>query len=289
MGLTYLPINSEAISQDSLLELVTWPDKARLNFDEVQFDAAVIANIEAATLPTTLADLPNANVFTSVFSVDVAAALGIPIFGSIDGKFSRRIYVQEYLRFKDDETTIPKKRYGIGIRWIVNVKILNTQAKINSLPFLSASAQVGNVEATALFQVIGIQSAKVTQAIPAPADLNVTTFVEMQQAFAKIIALVDAVDTRVTVQLLAIMAEVRDNSLLAYEAAIATGWALTKIDEGKSLAQAKNEWPNGTPSFDDAVKSVYIDITGNSDELNKPDNASRNKAHERLSGLRVRK
>lgn len=73
-----------------------------------------------------------------------------------------------------------------------------------------------------LFQVKGIQSPKITQAIPAPADLNVTTFVEMQQAFAKIIGLIDDAEMNETVQLLAILAEVKDTTLQAYEAVMAT-------------------------------------------------------------------
>jgi len=275
----YIPITVDALSPDALREFV--PARA--------LDGLTMESLTRGIPPTGLRDLPNTDTFTSVMSVDLAAAVGIPLYGSVDAKFSRRIYIQEFLRFVDDESSTPKKRYAVGVRWVVNVKILNASVKISSLPFISASAQVGDVEASARFQIIGLNSAKINQAIPVPADLNVETYVVMQDAFKKIKDLVDDAGTIVTPQVVAIWTEVADHSPQAYETALATCWALSKIDENKSLQTAMDESPQNSFFFNDAMKSVYIDIAKTSDLLTKPSAEARTLAHDRLLGFRLRR
>lgn len=240
------------------------------------------------TQPTKLSDLPNTDLFTSVLSIDAAAKLGVPIFGSAEGKLARRIVVQEFLRFVDDKSSTPVKRWGVGIRWIVNAKSLSAEAKVSSLSFLSASAQIGTVEATSKFQLVGIQSDAINAALPTRSNLDVEAYVEFQQAFDKIKNLITAPETQITPQVVGILAEVKPSTDETYEAALATGWGLSKIDEGRSLQQALDEFKSGSVFFEDTVRSVYLDVAKTTDPLQKPGAEVRARAHRLLNGLRVR-
>lgn len=107
-------------------------------------------------------------------SLDIVLTLGIPV-GTTDTKFSRKVFIQEYLKNLDIQKGEETVRWGIGVRWIVNFKTLDVQAKTASITMIVASAQVGYVEAEARFQVIGIGSRDITTAIPAPVSLFVAS------------------------------------------------------------------------------------------------------------------
>ena len=75
---------------------------------------------------------------------------------------------------------------GIAIRWIVNIKKLNANANITSLPMVTASAQFNNLSASVRFEVIGISSSEITALLPTSVDLKADTYVDLQNAFEKI-------------------------------------------------------------------------------------------------------
>ena len=122
--------------------------------------------------PQDIRDLTSENIFTSLLSIDAAAELKIP-FGEASGKFSRRIFIMEYLKYVDIEEAGEQVRYGVGVRAVSNFKLLSGKAKISSLPFIAASAELGFVEATLRFDVLGLQSPKITNIIPSPSRLGV--------------------------------------------------------------------------------------------------------------------
>ncbi len=248
---------------------------------------AALNSLAANPPPATLNDLTNEDTFVSLLSVEAAASLGIP-FGSAESKTARRIVVQEYAKYRDIMEGTTAVRWGVGVRWIVNVKILNTEAKISSVPMVAASAQVGFVEATARFQVLGIASPEVTKAIPAPTDLNTETYVELKQALLKIKALIYEQATTIRPQVLAITADAPETSERSYEGALAVAWALTKISEGRTLLRAQTEYEKSSAFFREEVKSVYIDVASTSDANSKPSDEARAKARRILNDLSVR-
>jgi hypothetical protein len=250
----------------------------------------LITEIRKGTVkvPTKLTDLPRQNTFTSTMSLDVAASLGIPV-GSTDTKYSRRIFIQEYLKYLDIKKAKQTVRWGIGVRWVVNYKMLDVQAKTTSIALIAASAQVGSIEAEARFQVIGIDSAEITAAIPAPVNLSVDTYVVLNDAFMKIKGLIWGSNTTVTPQILAVLGEIKDEVDQDFEEALAVSWALTKIAEGQTLQYALDDSRIRSLGFDSAVKAIFISIANSSEPNKKPSNSAQSRAREILVGFSLRR
>jgi hypothetical protein len=97
-------------------------------------------------LPTQLNELDRETVDIIDLSVDTALALKIP-FGSTDNKIARRVYIQEYKKYKEINQGNEILHCGIAIRWVVNIKKLNADANITSLPMVTASAQFNSLSA----------------------------------------------------------------------------------------------------------------------------------------------
>lgn len=209
------------------------------------------------TPPTSLQDLFSEDVFTSQLSVNAATELKIP-FGAVDNKFSRKIFIQEYAKFIDIKEGAQSVRWGVSIRWIVNLKINNASAQISSLPMVAASAQVGYINASARFQVIGLSSSKITTLMPSPAELTIDTYVEMKNAFSSIKALIHDSTTIVKPQILSVLAEVNEEKDQYFQEVLAVSWALTCLQNGKSLANAQLK--NKNQYFNETVKATYEQI-----------------------------
>jgi hypothetical protein len=238
-------------------------------------------------IPQSLQDLENFKSFTSILSIDTALKLDIP-FGAKDSKFSRRVFIQDTLMYKDITDGEQKVRYGVGVRWIVNTLKLDAKANISSLPFITASAEFGFVQATASFDVLGLKSAEIAKAIPTPTKLDIETYVEMAEALKTIKGLIYDAKTEVNPQLIAVLGRERDRMEDDYRDALATGWALNRIKDGKRLQDIIHDKEMQAPMFMDVVKSVYLDITGTTALHAKPEDDARTRAKKLLDGLVVK-
>lgn len=232
---------------------------------------SLVDKINAGTiaLPTALAGLPIINTETTNYSLDEALAFGLPV-GQADGKLSRRIFVQNFVQYKEIKEGDETVWYGVGIRWIVNAKTLDANAKLNnSIPFLAASAEVRSVEASSRFQVIGLTSAEITNAVEIPMDLNVDSYVKLFAAFQKLKGLMNNPNTVVAPQIIARLVDVKPNSTKTYTDALTIGWALARLADGKTLQEAQDNYPNFAPGTSNDVlvytknliKNVYEDVS----------------------------
>lgn len=244
----------------------------------------LISRVHSMTPPKTLQELDTADSFTSVLSVDAAAALKIP-FGTMEGKFSRKIFVQDYLHYTDLQDQGQKIRWGVGIRWIVNIKQLDGKAEISSLPYVAASAQLGYVQAEARFQVLGLNSPEIVKKTPAPLPLNTETFSEMNGALKDIKSLIWDSNTLVKPKILAVLGQERPHTDSQYDEALAVSWALSKIKDGDTLRDALDEIKNESSLFEDTVRGVYLDIVKSSEQNYRPDVDAKDKARRLLKGL----
>ncbi len=204
----FIPLGSSDLDVDNVKKAVDFSLSANL------FNSVVENSIN---VPKTLNELTSEDVFTSRLSVDAALELRLPIGGDIESKVSRRIFIQEYSKFKDIVEGTQKVRYGVGIRWIVNIKIIDSKASITQLPFIAASVQFGYAEASARFQVIGLSSAEITNLLPVPQALNIDSYGDMFKAFENIKKQIYSQNTIVTPEILSVLGEVKDQKNQNYE------------------------------------------------------------------------
>lgn len=242
-----------------------------------------VANNEVL-LPTTLDELDRETVDIIDLSVGAALSLKIP-FGSTDNKISRRIFIQEYKKYKEIIDGDEVLHCGIAIRWIVNIKKLNANANITSLPMVTASAQFNNLSASVRFEVIGISSSEITALLPTSVDLKADTYVDLQNTFEKIKSKVWLTQTSISPSILGVFGNVKsDEEKVIYEA-VAISYALKKIKAGKSLKKALSGVTEHLDSTKDIIKSVYEEITKSSDMITSPSESSKEKAKQFLNNL----
>lgn len=78
-----------------------------------------------------------------------------------------------------------------------------TKFKAN-LSFLAASAELGHIKAEWILHVIGLAGLKIDEALILPRELNVETFVLIQQSLSKLIKAINDKSTKFIPTLLAI-------------------------------------------------------------------------------------
>ena len=233
--------------------------------------------------PQDIRDLTSENIFTSLLSIDAAAELKIP-FGEASGKFSRRIFIMEYLKYVDIEEAGEQVRYGVGVRAVSNFKLRIGKAKISSLPFIAASAELGFVEATLRFDVLGLQSPKITNIIPTPSRLGVETYTLIGKAFTEIKKLVWDSETIVSPRILSVLGNSSCDDKSIFGESVAVCWALTRIKKRDKLGDALKEIQGESEAFVETVKRVYDAIAGSTGNDEKPDLQESRYAGEVLMG-----
>jgi hypothetical protein len=147
-------------------------------------------------IPQTTDDLEELVSYTYDLTVRRAGEFNIPVVGSVSGGFDRRVVVYEWTRYKEvDGAQEIKCRYGYAIRFCLTVSKWDVQAKL-SLPFLSAQAELGNLQASWLMQVRGLVGPKIDAAVLPPQELKVETFVIARQSLEAVIAAIADPSTR---------------------------------------------------------------------------------------------
>ena len=218
-------------------------------------------------------------------TVTRAGELKIPVAGSVGGGMSRRVVISEYSQSKVvvDSSGV-ERRYGYAIRFCLTVNKWNVDAKL-SLPFLSAQAQLGQIEAGWTMQVLGLAGEKIRAAILPPKALSVETFVIAQQSLEKII---DAVKDPTTKFIPGVVIAVSDPNAPRFllRRGVVQGFALYRLFKGNSIDQAIAELGTNVGADHDTIIDVYgaIGVTAPNES---PDANARSAAQGLLGGLKV--
>jgi hypothetical protein len=218
----------------------------------------LIASTEPNTtpaFPTSLIDLPYTGTLSSLLEARLAAQLGIPVAG-IELTAGRSVFVQQFQRYAWIVDGGRRVMHGVAVRWLVEIQKIDVQAKLNSLAMLAASAQLGYVNATVRFDVIGIISKEIDAAIPAPTVLSVETHAEYAEALKRITNLMW--DNSVTVRPQPLSIGVDRLSMAGKD--VQQGWVYFKIASGQSLRKTLADLIDPTPELKTEIEQIYRDI-----------------------------
>ncbi len=209
-------------------------------------------------------------------TVSAASELQIPVAGSASGGFNRRVIVLERAAFSRTVSGDIERQYGYAIRLCVTVNRWQADTKV-SLPFLAASAQLGTIEAQWILQVIGLNGKEIDASILPPTELNVDTFVIAKQSLEKIISALNDPSTRFLARLIA---EIHppDAEQMELRASVARAYALSSIERGRSLTEAKNHLGSDDGTVQDALATVYEKFGGLANPADTPSPEVRRKA-----------
>jgi hypothetical protein len=242
-----------------------------------------VADIDTEDVPKTLAEL-NASVTRSYdLTATRAGDLNIPVAGTISGGYNRRVVVLERAAYKI-VTGHSGAEYHLGyaIRLCLTVNKWDTSLKI-SLPFVAASAQMGQVEASWMLQVLGLAGPKLAAATAPPAELNVETFVIAKQSLQ---SLIEAVNDKSTVFTAYQIARIespdrRDEEL---RRGVARAYALSRIARRWNLADALGRISSGEPVVNDSIRDTYEAIAPGGD-TDRPSEEAARKSRDLLGGV----
>lgn len=253
--LQYLPISGSP--SVVLADLSTLKDVIELQSEDLlrQVDSKKLE------LPSTLEQLDRETVDIIDLSVDTALALKIP-FGATDNKLQRRIYIQEYKKYRELTEGDQVIHTGIAIRWVVNILKLNNNADLSSLPLVTASAEFNNLKASVRFEVVGLSSPDITNYLPSNVDLKTETYVTLKNAFEKIKSKIWDKDTQVHPTVLGMFGNVKTPATDRLADAIGITYALNKIKEGKTLARALGSLGVSSSLNKELITSVYQELLG---------------------------
>ena len=275
----FVPIALEAIKTSRQLIKVL-PNKASLKL------ATELAE-NRRSAPSKLSELTNDELIQTKLSTNVAGKLGIP-FGSTEGSFSRSIFIQEHAKYVDIPNGKGNVRWGVAIRWISNIKVIDVKANISSLPVISASAELGHVEASSKFQVIGMSSKKITELMPSNVALSIESYAEMKRALQEIKAEIWSKNTTIAPTILSVYSSITDNVDNKYLEPLAASWALSKIQEGRTLNYALQQDPIRTSDTQSTIESVYMDVVESTDRNIKPSEKAKRKTRSFLHGMTIK-
>ena len=233
--------------------------------------------------PPAADDLGEIVATTYSLSIEAAGRLNIPVFGNASGSLSRQVVVYEWSRFRDvgqpDGST---QRWGFAIRFCVTVTKAAGEATV-SLPVLAAEAQLGRVEAGWTMQVKGISGPKIREAVLAPEELDVETYIKARNSMQEIIAAIGDADTVIKPELLLTVPP--DRPLDEYGRQALTTYVVACIGNGRLADWAINKLGNTEPARN-IVRAVYEDFGVAQGEA--PGAVARAQAEEALRGVRIR-
>jgi hypothetical protein len=237
-------------------------------------------------IPQNLDELTTIVTRTYDLSVTAAGELNIPVVGTVSGGVSRRVVVLERTAYK--EITDPagtRRQYGYALRLALTVGKITAEAKM-TLPFLAASAELGQVEAKWTLQVMGLSGPKIDAAMLPPKELNLETFVLANQSLQSLINAVRDPQTRFTAALVALFKPVEAVER-EYRASAGRAYALARIERGRKRLEALNDLGQISQEMRDAIVDTYKDVAGITSDIEAPAAEARAKASALLGPIRV--
>jgi hypothetical protein len=218
--------------------------------------AAPVADVDPSDLPKKLSDLTASVVRTYDLSVTGAGELSIPVVGSIGGGYNRRVVVLERAAYKVVMGhSGAEYHYGYAIRLCLTINKWDANLKV-SLPFLAASAQMGQVEAAWMMQILGLAGVKIDEGIAPPNELSVETFVIAKQSLQ---ALIEAVNDPTTVFAAHQIAKLESATIRdeAFRRGVVKAYALSRVARRASLQETLNRLQTGDPVANDSIRDTY--------------------------------
>lgn len=236
-------------------------------------------------LPQTIDDLPIQVSRTYDLSVTAAGQLNIPVIGSVSGGLNRRVVVLERTAYKEIVEDQITNQFGYAIRLAVTVNKVTAEVNLN-LPFLAASAQLGQIEAKWTLQVIGLSGPKIDSALLPPKELNLETFVLANQSLDSLIKAVRDQSTKFKAQLVGIIkpADVVEREFLT---AIGKVYALGRFERGKKRGDALADLGSIRDEMRDAIVDTYKDFAGITNDTEAPSPQVRTRAASLLGPVKV--
>lgn len=244
-----------------------------------------VKGIDPKDIPQTPAELGELISYTYDLTVRRAGELNIPVVGSISGGFDRRVIVFEWTRYKtlSDEKNI-QYRYGYVIRFCLTISKWDVKGKL-SLPFLSAQAELGNIEASWLMQVRGLNGPKIDSVVLPPQDLKVETFVIAKQSLEAVIQAINDPSTKfVPGMLLSKIDPTTDEA--QYRLSAIRAFAVYSVSRGRTGSAAQSRLPSTDPAISDTITEVY-NYFGITDPTVSPSNQMRENATRMLNGIKA--
>lgn len=236
-------------------------------------------------IPQTIGELDG--LVSTIYDLTATRAieLKIPVAGSVGGGMSRRVVISEYSQSKllTDSNGV-ELRYGYAVRFCLTVNKWDVDAKL-SLPFLSAQAQLGQIEAGWTMQVMGLNGPKIREAILPPKPLSVETFVIAQQSLEKIIAAINDPTTQFIAGVVIATNDPRAPNV-RFRRGVIQAFALYRLFKGDSINEAIAELGSGSGGDHDVIVDAYgaLGITAANET---PGANVRSNAQTLLGGLKV--
>lgn len=210
----------------------------------------------AGDIPQSPAELGELTSSSYDLSVTRAGELNIPVVGSVGGGTSRRVVVLEWTRFKRlTEADGTELRYGFAIRFCLTVNKWSADLKL-SLPFLSAQAELGNIQAAWTMEVRGLTGTKVNAAVLPPQPLSVETFVTARQSLEGIVAAINDPSTTFVPGILLSKTNPLGRDSRLRKSAI-EAYALYSVFKGRNADRAVSGLTLKAPEEADSIRAVY--------------------------------
>jgi len=241
--------------------------------------------VDPEQIPQTRDELSELLSFTYDLTVTRAGELNIPIVGSVSGGFNRRVIVYEWTRYKElTGSGSIKYRFGYVIRFCLTVSKWEVQGKL-SLPFLTAQAELGNIEASWLMQVRGLIGPKIDSVVLPPQDLKVETFVIAKQSLNAAISAISDPKTKYVPGI--VLASIDPNAPgVVYWLSAVKAYAVDSARRGRTGAQTMARLGTTDPAANDAITEVY-NYLGITNPNQTPDNSARENAAMILRGIKA--
>jgi len=213
----------------------------------------------------------------------VAAKLGFTGFGGMSTNGHQKVTVLEFSRSSTcDAPNGEALRYGVAVR--LSVKATNLEANANlSLPFLAVETQAGRVQTSSKLTVNGYVGSDLAPLIPAPDIFSIERYVDLMKRVGQIQELISQKIDNIRPVLLTVPEEVADPESEA-EQAIGVVWALARLADGKSLDEAKRDFPKRESGPSEAAMESTFDLAGS-----QPGVSARDWARKRIEGFEFKR
>jgi hypothetical protein len=197
---------------------------------------------------------------------DAAAELGFTV-GSVKATANTRLLVMDTVRAETIQVGRRKQRWGCGYRLQIEISNIEAAGRL-TLPWIAASAELGQIEASINLNVRGYPKNDLWDVIPDPEPLDVDSYKHYLEAASNIKDKFNELGDEAVSVLLAsddpksdiMVGGISDAELDESSAII---WGLRSIDREWVLQEALNEFPGPRePTLVEIIEGVYRKIRG---------------------------
>ncbi|MCA0361517.1 MAG: hypothetical protein LCH41_10745 [Armatimonadetes bacterium] len=198
-------------------------------------------------------------------TITAAQSLNVPVMGTVSGGASKRVVVLERRAYRKQPVAGGVEYIGYTIRLAVTVNRLEANAKL-SLPFLAASAEIGQIEGRWTVQVVGLTGPKIDEALIPPAELSVEQYFKAKECLRLLIEALSDPSTTIQEQRI-FMEPAADLDQMRSDEALGRAYGLSCLDRRWRLQRALAEVVGARQALLDAVTSTYSQVAGITGEL----------------------